>query len=221
MAVFDRPQEGTPLNDWNIQSRGHICHDCEQNFEDGACFHTLLGYDKGEYLRKDICQKCWEKESEGATERKDFISRWQGTYESPPPAPPEAIQKDNAEGLLRKLMKTEDVRWREASYILAVMLERKRVLKVKEQIKDETGRVFVYELAKTGDIFTIPDPNLKMEELEQVQIEVAALLEHGLPVEGEQWPPPPVDPKIETGEPPEMEKEESPQTEAAQVETTP
>ena len=86
MAVFDRPQEGTPLNDWNIQSRGHICHDCEQNFEDGACFHTLLGYDKGEYLRKDICQKCWEKESEGATERKDFISRWQGTYESPPPA---------------------------------------------------------------------------------------------------------------------------------------
>ena len=170
MAVFDRPQEGTPLNDWNIQSRGHICHDCEQNFEDGACFHTLLGYDKGEYLRKDICQKCWEKESEGATERKDFISRWQGTYESPPPAPPEAIQKDNAEGLLRKLMKTEDVRWREASYILAVMLERKRVLKVKEQIKDETGRVFVYELAKTGDIFTSPDPNLKMEELEQVQL---------------------------------------------------
>ena len=28
-----------------------------------------------------------------------------------------------------------------------------------------------------------------MEELEQVQIEVAALLEHGLPVEGEEWPP--------------------------------
>ena len=188
------------MNDWNIQSRGHICHDCEQTFEDGACFHTLLRYDKGEYLRKDICQKCWEKESEGATKRKDFISRWQGTYESPPPEPPEAIQKDNAEGLLRKLMGTEDVRWREASYILAVMLERKRVLKVKEQIKDETGRIFVYELAKTGDIFTIPDPGLKMEELEQVQIEVAALLEHGLPEKGVQWPPCPTEAEEEASE---------------------
>ena len=217
--MFDRPQERTPLNDWNIQSRGHICHDCEQTFEDGACFHTLLGYDKGEYLRKDICQKCWEKESEGATERKDFISRWQGTYESPPPEPPEAIQKDNAEGLLRKLMGTEDVRWREASYILAVMLERKRVLKVKEQIKDETGRVFVYELAKTGDIFTIPDPDLKMEKLEQVQIEVAALLEHGLPVEGEEWPPLPPDPEAGP-EPPVGQKEESTEAEPAEVEMT-
>ena len=69
------------------------------------------------------------------------------------------------------------------------MLERKRLLKVKEQLKEETGRVFVYEQPKTGDLFTIPDPVLKMDELEQVQIEVAALLEHGLPVEGEEWPP--------------------------------
>ena len=75
------------------------------------------------------------------------------------------------------------------SYILAVMLERKRLLKVKEQLKEEADRVFVYEQPKTGDLFTIPDPALKMEELEQVQIEVAALLEHGLPVEGEEWPP--------------------------------
>ena len=77
------------------------------------------------------------------------------------------------------------------------MLERKRILKVKEQIKGEHGRVFVYEQPKSGDLFTIPDPNLKMEELEQVQIEVAALLEHGLPVKGEEWPPMPDEPKTE------------------------
>ena len=44
-------------------------------------------------------------------------------------------------------------------------------------------------MSQSGDVFTIPDPNLKMEELEQVQIEVATLLEHGLPVEGKPWPP--------------------------------
>ncbi len=180
--------------DWNIQARAHQCHECEQPFADGADCHTVLAHENHEYGRRDLCGACWEKGA-GLADRKGFISHWQGTYEAPPPEPPEAIQKATAEGLLRKLLETGDRRWREASYILAVMLERKRILKVKEQIKEESGRVFVYEQPKSGDLFTIPDPNLKMEELEQVQIEVAALLEHGLPVKGEEWPPMPNEPK--------------------------
>jgi hypothetical protein len=40
--------------------------------------------------------------------------------------------------------------------------------------------VFIYEQPKTGDIFTIVDPNLHLDQLEQVQHDVAQLLEHGL-----------------------------------------
>ena len=197
------------LSDWNIQSRGHQCHLCEQAFEDGAGYHTVLAHENHEYLRRDICHACWEQQGEGAAERKGSISHWQGTYEAPPEAPPDAIQKATAESLLRKLLETGDARWREASYILAVMLERKRILKVKEQLRKESGRVFVYEQPKSGDLFTIPDPDLKMEELEQVQIEVAALLEHGLPVEGEAWPPLPVEPELESTEASETEEAET------------
>jgi hypothetical protein len=60
------------------------------------------------------------------------------------------------------------------------MLERKRILKVKEQIMREGQRVFIYEQPKTGDVFTIADPNLRLDQLEVVQRDVAALLEHGL-----------------------------------------
>ena len=186
--------------DWNIQSRGHQCHECEQPLADGADCHTVLAHENHEYSRRDLCGACWEKGA-GLADRKGFISHWQGTYEAPPPEPPEAIQKATAEGLLRKLLETGDRRWREASYILAVMLERKRILKVREEIREEDGRVFVYEQPKSGDIFTIPDPALKMEELEQVQTEVAALLEHGLPVEGQAWPPVPPEPEPEPAEP--------------------
>ena len=195
--------------DWNIQSREHQCHLCEQAFEDGASYHTVLAHENHEYLRHDICHGCWKQQGEDEAERKGFISYWQGTYEAPPEAPPEAIQKDTAESLLRKLLETGDARWREASYILAVMLERKRILKVKEQLRESDGRVFVYEQPKSGDLFTIPDPALKMEELEQVQIEVAALLEHGLPVTGEEWPPLPVEPEPEPTEAPETEGAET------------
>ncbi|MDP7011771.1 MAG: hypothetical protein QF685_10355 [Verrucomicrobiota bacterium] len=197
---------GLKLNDWNFQSRGHQCHECGQPFEDGTGCHTILAYENQEYARQDLCEPCWVREyGEGLPDRKGFISHWQGNYETPPPPPPDAIKKSTAEGLLRNLLETNDERWHEASYILAVMLERKRILKVKEQIKERNGRVFVYEQPKSGDLFTIPDPNLKMEELEQVQIEVAALLEHGLPTQGEEWPPIPDEPKTEV-----IDKEEAP-----------
>ena len=60
------------------------------------------------------------------------------------------------------------------------MLERKRLLKVKEQILRDGQRVFIYEQPATGDLFTIVDPNLQLNQLEAVQRDVAALLEHGL-----------------------------------------
>jgi hypothetical protein len=90
------------------------------------------------------------------------------------------IQKDTAETLLRKIVALNDPVHAPAAYILAVMLERKRLLKVKEQLKREGQRVFVYEHPKTGDIFTIADPVLHLDQLEQVQHDVAQLLEHGL-----------------------------------------
>ena len=60
------------------------------------------------------------------------------------------------------------------------MLERKRLLKVKEQLVRDGRRVFVYEDPRTGDVFTIIDPDLQLDQLEQVQRDVGTLLEHGL-----------------------------------------
>jgi len=170
------------MNEWNIQSRAHACQACEKHFADKQHYHTILLDLKHEVQRRDLCQPCWKKEfqDETGSDRKGFISQWQGVYEAPPAAPPEAIGKENAETLLRKLMEQSDPKYAAASYILAVMLERKRLLKIKEQFKREGQRIFVYEQPKTGDIFTIPDPDLQLNQLEEVQRIVGDLLEHGL-----------------------------------------
>ena len=61
------------------------------------------------------------------------------------------------------------------------MLERKKVIKNKDQIRQEDGkRILIYEHTKNGDVFTILDPALKLTELTHVQTKVAELLEHGL-----------------------------------------
>ena len=90
------------------------------------------------------------------------------------------IKKETAESLLRKLIELNDPRYIPAGYILAVMLERKRLLKVKEQMVRDGQRVFIYEQPATGDVFTIIDPALQLNQLEHVQHDVADLLEHGL-----------------------------------------
>ena len=169
------------MNEWNIQSRAHACQACERHFNDRQHYHTLLSDLKGEIQRLDICEPCWAaKHAPNARDHKGFISHWQGVYEAPPARPPEAIQRENAESVLRKLMDLNDPKYAAASYILAVMLERKRLLKIKEQFRREGRRIFVYEQPGTGDIFTIPDPDLQLNQLEAVQRDVAALLEHGL-----------------------------------------
>jgi hypothetical protein len=167
--------------EWNIQSRAHACSACGKSFTDKQSYHTLLYDERAEMKRLDICDPCWQAQhSNGARERKGFISYWHGIYEAPAPRT-EAIQKENAESVLRKLVELKDPNYGAAAYILAVMLERKRLLRVKEELVRDGQRVFLYEQPKTGDIFTIVDPCLQLNQLEAVQREVAALLEHGLP----------------------------------------
>jgi hypothetical protein len=188
------------MNEWNIQARAHHCHACGKTFSDKQSYHTLLVDQHPDLGRQDVCDACWSRDfSEGATDQKGFISYWQGVYEAPPAALPEAIQKENAESLLRKLIELNNPKFTAAGYILAVMLERKRLLKVKEQITRDGHRLFVYEHPKTGDLFTIADPALQLNQLEEVQRVVADLLELGLTPEGDiAYPPTP--PPSETKE---------------------
>lgn len=187
------------MTDWNIQGRSHACQACEKPFANRQTYHTLLAFERHELARQDVCEACWTAQfAEGAKDRKGFISHWVGEYQAPPAAPPDAIQKETAETLLRKLMEKNDPQYRAAAYILAVMLERKKILKVKAQLKENGVRVFVYEQPKTGDVFTIPDPELQLTQLEEVQRQVAALMEGSLeaPAEPAAYIAPPDQPPV-------------------------
>ena len=182
--------------DWHFRSRSHQCNECEAAFEDEQPYHTILFRGMESLERRDICPGCWTKNHKAEPGKLGgYISHWQGVYEGPTPPPPEAIQKDNAETLLKKMIEQNDPEHTEACFILAVMLERKRVIKNKDQVRQPDGkRMLIYEHTKNGDVFTILDPALKLTDLGQVQAKVAELLEHGLNPQTETLP------EEETGE---------------------
>lgn len=170
--------------DWEIHARSAVCQACPTEFVDKVTYHTILSFAPDGYTRMDICQTCWDTQySQGGMDRKGAFSHWRGKYKSAPPPQPEALPKETAETLLRKLIDSQDPAHANARYILGVMLERKRILKHRDTIVKDGWSVLVYEHAKTQESLLIPDPKLSLDQLELVQQEVYALLNPQAPAQ--------------------------------------
>ncbi len=158
--------------DWDIKERSACCLECEKQFVDKEIICSKLTFGEEGYTRVDLCEPCWDKK-----EQVDALSVWRGTFKAPPPPAEEALKKETAESLLRQLIEQEDPANGNTIYILAVMLERRRVFAEKDvQVRDDGVKIRVYEHKKTGEVFLIPDPELKLAEIEHVQEEVVVML---------------------------------------------
>jgi hypothetical protein len=162
--------------DWTIQSRSGRCAATGRDFTEGELFYTLLFRDRGGFRREDLSEEAWkERQSDSAAPQP--YSFWRAKFEPPPPSAPEPLARETAEDLLRSYMTEHDEGHSNARYILALMLERKRLLKQIEVKEDIHGRTLVYEHVKTGEVFIVPDPGLRLDQIEAVRNEVAALLQ--------------------------------------------
>lgn len=164
--------------EWVIKSRGRVCAICNEPFADGAMIYSSLHQGAEGYERMDISEACWPN-----APREKTISFWRSVYQAPPAVPEEPLKKETVETLLRQYMSKEDFSRLQVIYILAVMLERKRVLIERDvQRKEDGTKLRIYEHRQTGEIFTIPDPELRLDQIGEVQQQVNELL--GIPAPG-------------------------------------
>jgi hypothetical protein len=162
--------------EWSIQSRADRCAVTGAPFQDGDYFYTLLFEDGPGLRREDISEAAWNERNEN----QQPYSFWRSKFEGPPPAPPETLAKQTAEDLLRRYMGESSEHYAAARYLLAVMLERKKLLKEVETKRTAEGTVTrIYEHTKTGEVFVVPDPQLRLDQIEQVRAEVSVLLGPG------------------------------------------
>ena len=134
------------------------------------------------------------------SERQPF-SFWKSVYvKNAPEARPEITSKESGMSLLQRLIEENEPHTENARYILALMLERKRVLAPTSVKETEQGRMMFYENKKTGEAFVIRDPELRLDEVANVQEEVATLLGFGSTV-AEPPKPAPVEEKSPAPEP--------------------
>ena len=164
--------------DWKIRTRNPQCEHTGKPFQDGEEFYTCI-FDDPEsdgFLRRDFSASVWD-EARGTLETQPF-SRWKSVFQVPVVEEDEpAIRDTSAEGMLRRMIDEDDPNTENARFILALMLERKKTL-IPTDVKDtETRRLLFYEHKDTGDVFIVADPQLKLDEIAEIQKEVSELLD--------------------------------------------
>ncbi len=172
--------------EWSIQSRSSACQGCSRTFAAGEECVSVLFRDPPGFARSDVCQDCWQGRPPDA---EPAFSVWRSVFQPPPPPAEEALRKETAESLLRRLMEQDDATHIPVMYILALMLERKKILIEQDVTVDEDDTVRrIYEYRRTGEIFVITDPRLNLDSLENVQRQVVEML-GGDGTVGSQQPP--------------------------------
>ncbi len=165
------------IQDWKIRSTTAQCELTEKPFEDGEDFYTCI-FDDPEsdgFIRKDYSEASWRQVR--SEEGPQPFSFWKSTYKAPEPEVDEKrIEDTSAEGMLRRFIEEDDSRTEHARYILALMLERKKTLIPTDCQEMEDRKLLFYEHAENSDVFIVADPGLKLDEIEEVQKEVAELL---------------------------------------------
>ncbi|MBO7434381.1 hypothetical protein J6U76_00090 [bacterium] len=167
-----------PFN-WSLRPCAAACHLCGTAFADRQTLHSRLLFTREGYDRQDYCLDCWPRRaadpdaSPAATE----VSDWTHDFHAPPPKAAPPVQRESAEALLRQLIETDDPAQAAPLFVLAVMLERRRIFVERQVALQPDGRrLRLYEHRKTGETFLIPDPNLRLADLEPVQLQVLSLL---------------------------------------------
>ena len=165
---------------WHIRSRSRACAATERAFDDGEAIMTALFPDpeSSGYLRKDYCLDAWKARTD-ADEKP--LSFWKTIYHAPVAGEKkeDAFKKESPEELLRRLVEEDEDHTENVRYILAVMLERQKVLRETDTQRTPSGILRVYEHRKLGDVFIVRDPDIPLSQVDKVQEEVILLLEHG------------------------------------------
>ncbi len=161
---------------WQLATRKHACSHTEEPFVEGQPFYTALFWDEeeGEFRREDYCLQAWEELQDSLSP----FSYWRSEYEPPVPDQKrqDAVDKEDAEAALKRMISEDEPATEKTRYLLALMLERKKILQQIDVQEKDGKRLIIYKRRKTEEIFIVADPGLELDEIPRIQAEVLAMM---------------------------------------------
>ncbi len=167
------------ITDWNIAKSNHTCKLCDSKFKEGDQYFSVLFETESEansgFDRHDYCPGCFEQHSP-----EHAFSFWKSCV---PEGEDEANRKpvldlESVMAFFRRLSGEKDQQKLSFRFVLALMLTRKKVLKLDGSGKSsETGEeVLIFKEPKGGDVHEVVQPPMNDDEIGSVSEELGKLL---------------------------------------------
>ena len=160
-------------SDWRIAETAKSCTSCSATFVPGHEYFSMLlveGVDDGvALLRKDFCQRCWPNlEHEGAP------IFWK-TKRPPIEDGQDMIDLAALHGLFVQLLEDEREEVEALRYVVALLLLRKKLLKVVRQGGGARGDLYFKDPRDLEKRVRLPLPDLSPESLERLKVQLGEI----------------------------------------------
>ena len=155
-----------PEREYKIESSARQCSACERAFGVGEEYYSAVveTEEEGRLARRDFCPACWRPDTQ------TFFSFWKTSVPAPePPRGPQLIDFARLLRLFERLEESADEENRRFRYVLALVLMRKRRLRL-ISLRRLGGRAEILTLREVGGDrqHTVQNPGLSDEEIQGV-----------------------------------------------------
>ena len=168
--------------EWDFGKTTRKCAGCSNNLPEEEFFYSTLFVNpdvkaKGDnFLRRDYCNPCWEKKPEGV------FSFWKAklTKKQAPKTPREVLVEffDNLVNPVPDAQSEIAVEARpKIMYLFGLILLRRRIVKIKENILKDNQSYIVFERIPDGKIYEVPEMALSDAELISLKDQFAKIFE--------------------------------------------
>jgi hypothetical protein len=155
---------------YDIRASSLRCVKTGRELRPGERFYSVLFERDGALVREDICAEAWQGPPA------ETFSFWQS--KAPPSQEPRRIVVDDEALLenLERLQEAQEPRQANFRYVIALLLTRRKRLRF-DNVEYRDGREFlVLRCPKTRNVYRVLNPQLKEQQLAEVQQEVQAVL---------------------------------------------
>ena len=157
---------------WKLTKRNAACSTCERPFEEEEPFFSLLAFEADDVTREDVCRACFPKRQETAGERLIF---WRSRHRSTKKAV--TVDFEALEGLFLALEGREEVELRELRYLLALLLMRKKRVKLLRTARKPDGEAMILRRPRRTDELCVYVFDLTPERAEVLRTKLRAIFE--------------------------------------------
>ena len=157
--------------DWEIGNVTLACAACSKTFVEEQGIFSALFDERPTFVRRDYCRECWPQQA-----REPVFSHWETRIPKRDAPVRRFVDDDVVMDFFRRLEGSPEPAKVSFRYVLALLLMRKKVLKLKELRRSEKGAALVLHDRLRDCDYDVADPNLTEEQIQQVTGEIHQVL---------------------------------------------